>query len=137
MPDSIENLIRLAYKEWKKEGSKKSKTPHPDPELLTSFYEKPLSAKEDQGIKLHLILCDSCSEILAAHLVIEIDFTQEIPPDLIKWAKKLPVCPGNTRVLAKISRLKKKVILKLAAHKFIATLSLLQRQLRLIKFNFR
>ena len=137
MPDAIENLIRLAYTEWKAEESKKSKKPHPDAELLASFSENILPAKEDQGIKLHLILCDSCSEVLVVQLVIEIDTTQEAPPELISWAKRLPVYCSNTRVLARIFQLKKSVLLKLSAQRFIAALLSRQRQLKNLLINYR
>jgi len=36
-----------------------------------SFSEKLLPLKEDAGIKLHLILCENCSELLAAQLVVD------------------------------------------------------------------
>lgn len=136
MPDSMESLIRIVYTEWKAEESKKLKTAHPDPELLAAFLEKPLPAKEDQGIKLHLILCESCSEALAAQMVIEIDITQEAPSDLIKWAKALPVYRSNAFGLAKMLRLKKKFLLRLSAQKLIAALLSRQRQLKL-RFNYR
>lgn len=136
MPEQIENLIRLAYTEWKKGKTKKLKTPHPNPKLLAAFLEKPLSAKEDQGIKLHLILCDSCSESLAAQLVIETDVTQEAPPELIKWAKALPVYRSGARVLIRMLRMKKKILAKLTTHKFISIL-LRRLQLRNLLINFR
>ena len=136
MPDSIENLIRLVYKEWKTEESKKIKKPHPDTELLVAFSEELLPAKEDQGIKLHLIICDNCSEALAAQLVIEIDISWQAPPELIRWAKALPVCRSDSRILTKISHLKNKIFTKLAAQKFIAAL-LRHLQLKNLLINYR
>jgi len=137
MQKALESLIRLVYKEWKAEESKKSKRPHPDAELLASFSESVLPVEEDQGLKLHLIICDNCSEALAAQLVLEIDITQEVTPELIKWAKALPVYQSDTSVLAKISRLKKKILAKLAAQKFIAALLLHHRQLKDLRVNYR
>jgi hypothetical protein len=137
MSDPIENLIRLAYKEWKIEESKKPKAAHPAPGLLAAFLEKPLSAKDDQGIKLHIIICDSCSESLAVQLALEIDPPREIPPALIKWAKQLPVYRSNSFILAEIFRLKKKILSKLSTHKITTAIFLLQQQLKFAKFNFR
>jgi hypothetical protein len=136
MPEPIESLIKLAYTEWKKEESKKLKQPHPAPELLAAVSEKPLPAEEDQGIKLHIILCDNCSEALAAQLVIEIDLTQEAPPELIKWAKELPVYYSDARALARIFRLKKKILTKLATQKFISAL-LRHLPLKNLLINYR
>jgi hypothetical protein len=136
MPDQIENLIKLAYAGWKKDESKKLKTPHPNPKLLAAFLEKPLPAKDDRTIKLHLIMCDNCSEALAAQLVIEIDVTQEVPPELIKWAKGLPVYRHDSRALIRILRLKKKILSKLATQKFISVL-LRHLQLKNLLINYR
>jgi hypothetical protein len=137
MPDSIESLIRLVYTEWKAGETKKSKKPHPDTELLASFSESVLPAEQDAGIKLHLIICDNCSEALAAQLVIEIDLTQEIPSELIKWAKALPVYRSNTLILAKMFRLKKKIFTKLSAQRFIAALLSRHRQLKNLLISYR
>ena len=137
MQKALESLIRLVYTEWKAEESKKLKKPHPDAELLASFSESVLPAEEDQGIKLHLIICDNCSEALAAQLVIEIDLAQEIPSELIKWAKGLPVYRSNTFGLARMFRLKKKIFTKLSAQRFIAVLLLRHRQLKNLLINYR
>jgi len=83
------------------------------------------------------MICDSCSETLAAQLVLEINFTQEVPPELIKWAKKLPLYRDKRFVLAKISRLKNKILSKLSAQKISAALLLRQRQLKDLRINYR
>jgi hypothetical protein len=136
MQKALESLIRLVYTEWKAEESKKLKKPHPDAELLASFSESVLPAEEDQGVKLHLIICDNCSEALAAQLVIEIDISRQAPPELIRWAKALPVCRSDSRILTKISHLKNKIFTKLAAQKFIAAL-LRHLQLKNLLINYR
>ena len=137
MQKALESLIRLVYTEWKAEESKKLKKPHPDAELLVSFSESVLPAEEDQGIKLHLIICDNCSEALAAQLVIEIDISRQAPPELIRWAKALPVCRSDSRILTKVSHLKNKIFTKLAAQKFIAALLLRHRHIRNLLINYR
>lgn len=129
MQKTIEGLIRLAYKEWKAEESKKSKGPHPRPRLLALFSEKPLPVKKSRWLRLHLIICESCSDSLAAQLAIEMDAEEEMPSSLINWAKSLPLYHSNTRTVVKILRLKKKILTKLSSHKLIVTL-LRQVQLR-------
>jgi|GEM_PF-3724329 len=137
MRNKLENVIRLVYKEWKTEESRKSKKPHPDPELLLVFSEKPLPCDKSQDIKLHLILCDSCSEFLAAQLSKEIGLTQEIPGELIKWAKGLALYRNNAADLSWISCLKKKVFPKLIAQKFITLLLWRNRQPKKPVVNYR
>jgi hypothetical protein len=132
----MESLIKLVYNEWKAEESKESKKPHPDTGLLAAFSESVLPAKENRGMKLHLIFCDSCSEALAAQLLIEVDLTQETPLELIKWAKALPVYRSNAFGLARIFRLKNKILPKLSVQRFIATLLLRQRQLKNLLINY-
>ena len=136
MQKTVEDLIRLAYKEWKAEESKKSKKSHPDPEFLACFSEKPLSVKKNRGLRLHLIICENCSDSLAAQLAIEKDAEQEIPSNLRKWAKALPVYHSNTRTVVKILRLKKKIFLKLSSHKLIAAM-LRHLQLRSLLIDYR
>jgi hypothetical protein len=89
MHKQIESLIELAYREWKTEESKKSKKPHLHPELLASLLEKPLPDKEHRNARLHIVICEKCSDSLAAQFNTEIEVTQEIPPDLINWAEDL------------------------------------------------
>jgi hypothetical protein len=122
MHKQIESLIELAYREWKTEESKKSKKPHLHPELLASLLEKPLPDKEHRNARLHIVICEKCSDSLAAQFNTEIEVTQEIPPDLINWAKALPIYRGDIRVLVKVLRLKKKIFMKLASQRIIAAL---------------
>ena len=137
MSSSLESLIKLAYASWRREESPNLKTPHPSPELLVAFLEKPLPAEESKKIKLHIIFCDYCCEILTAQLAIGIKLTPEAPQGLIKWAKELPVHRSNAFRFAKIIQLKTKFFTKLSTQKFIVVLSLLSRHLRAVGLHLR
>lgn len=110
MQNKLEQLIKRVYKVWKAEESK-IQAPHPDEETLACFLEGRLSSKENEDIKMHLIKCDSCAEVLITQVKLEKIEEKLVPKELLERAKNL-VKPQEDRfsILEIMLKFKEKAI---------------------------
>ena len=110
MQDSLEHLIKLAYKKWKEESSRPQEA-HPDEEALACFLQGKLSAGEKEELKSHLLSCASCSEALAMQARLqEAGEEREVPEQLLEQAKGLISVQEKESILEILLRFKEKTI---------------------------
>ena len=108
MPKGLEELIELVYKRWK-ELHLNTDEVHPDEEAVVSFLECKLPLEEAEKLKAHLVHCKDCAEAVGLSLTSLEAIDNEIPAELINFAKeKLGV--AATPVLEIILKFKEKVL---------------------------
>ncbi|MFA5275625.1 MAG: hypothetical protein WC417_01870 [Candidatus Omnitrophota bacterium] len=81
MPENIENLIRIIYKNWKVKPGAASGA-HPDEEVLAAFLEGKLPEEEGESLKAHLLSCNLCIESLIISLT-EAQDRGAVPQELL------------------------------------------------------
>ena len=110
MRDRLERMIGAIYKIWKADEPK-TQEPHPDEETFTCFLEGRLSAKVNEGIKAHLIKCNSCAETFTMQAKLKAIEEKQVPEELLKRIKNL-VKPEEDKssVLEVLLRFKEKAI---------------------------
>lgn len=109
MPDKLERLIRMVYKQWKK-GLPKVEEPHPDEETVVCFLEGRLSSQEETRIKEHLISCDKCTEVLAIQAKLKPGDAEKVPAQLLEGVKNLVKQEDKSLALEIILRVKEKAL---------------------------
>lgn len=109
MQDKLERLIKMVYKQWKKEMPR-VEGPHPDEETFVCFLEGRLSRQEEARIKAHLVSCDNCVEILAIQAKLKVSEIEQVPKGLIEGVKNLVKQEDKSLVLEIILRVKEKVL---------------------------
>jgi len=109
MPDRLEKLIGVVYKKWKADKPL-SPEPHPDEETIACFLENKLSAQDSERIKMHLISCDSCAEVVSVQLKLKTIETKEIPEDLLMRVKDLVSSADRLSILEIFLKLKEKAL---------------------------
>lgn len=109
MPDKLEKLIKLVYKNWKMQQPK-IEEPHPDEEALVCFFEGKLSSGENEQIKAHLIKCNNCAERFILQANLKISENKPVPEELLERIKNLLVKQGETPVLEIFLKLKEKAL---------------------------
>lgn len=87
MENRVERLIGFVFKKWKAE-SLSADDKHPDEEAMVCFLENTLSEPEAESVKLHVLNCDRCAQILEIQAKLEIEDTPA-PLNLIEKAKGL------------------------------------------------
>ncbi|MBI3990533.1 MAG: zf-HC2 domain-containing protein [Candidatus Omnitrophica bacterium] len=88
MYDKLEELIKAAYKKWKRDYCPTWQF-HPDEEALACFLEGVLPKEENERIKEHLIGCEACAEAFAIQLKLKPLSKERVPEELIERAKNL------------------------------------------------
>lgn len=109
MEERLEKLIRAIYKRWKA-GQPRIQEAHPDEESLACFLESRLSSEESEGIKEHLIACDSCAELIAIQLRLKTVESQKAPEELLNRVKGLVKAEDRISLLEIFLRLKEKTL---------------------------
>lgn len=109
MQDKLERLIKMAYKNWKKDQAKADDM-HPDEEALACFLEGRLSKKEAEQIKLHLLSCDTCTEALAVNLKTELVLAKDVPEELLGRVKGMLAGGDKPSILEIVLRCKEKLL---------------------------
>src|SRR3989338_2361153 len=94
---NIEKLIKLVYRQWK-EDSPPIEARHPDEEVLACFLENRLSPEENEEIKTHLIICDTCSQGVSAQLALKPIEEKELPLELIERLLEILSTTGDVLV---------------------------------------
>jgi hypothetical protein len=82
MPEKLERLIKLAYRQWKSSGQAKLDL-HPDEEVLACFLEGRLSDEEKEKLQGHLLKCDACIEKVVLAISTEGLEAVEVPQELL------------------------------------------------------
>ena len=91
MPDErLEQVVNVAYKNWKRKFSKEKSTACPDLEALACFKEGLLPKREEEGVRQHLLFCDKCSENVLLDAKIQA-LDKDVPLEFVQAAKDL--CP--------------------------------------------
>src|SRR3989338_5802574 len=106
---NIEKLIKLVYRQWK-EDSPPIEARHPDEEVLACFLENRLSPEENEEIKTHLIICDTCSQGVSAQLALKPIEEKELPLELIERLKELVPTQEEGHILEIFLRLKERLL---------------------------
>lgn len=109
MQSKIEKFIRLAYRRWRYDNCRMHDS-HPGEESLACFLEGRLSRQESEGVKLHLLTCDSCSEILAIQAKAGGAEETPVPAELMQRAKDLAGSDVKSVILEIFLRLKKEAM---------------------------
>lgn len=109
MPEKIEQFIKSIYKKWKAQQPQ-TQGPHPDEEDIACFLENKLSKQECEVIKLHLINCDRCAEIVATQLELRPSHIGEISDQLLARVKGLAKPEEEILVLEICLRMKEKIL---------------------------
>lgn len=78
----------MVYKQWKSEQPKDNRL-HPDEEALSCFLEEKLSPQESEQIKMHLLGCDLCAQILAMQVRLGEVQELDVPEELLHQVKNL------------------------------------------------
>ena len=87
MPKDLEGLIRLVYRRWKYRHLKREET-HPDGEALVSFLDGKLPLEEAEALKVHLIHCEDCAEIVGLNLASSDAPDNELSIGLVNLARE-------------------------------------------------
>jgi hypothetical protein len=109
MPDRLERLIKLVYKQWRA-GYRKTQDSHPDEEDIACFLEGRLTKEENDKIKEHLIICDRCAEAVSIQLRLKTAETKELPAELMARVKNLVIPEDKTSVLEILLRIKERML---------------------------
>ncbi len=88
MREKGEEIIAMAYKNWKKNIAKIQKTACPDEETLSAFKDGLLKGKGKDKILWHLLQCESCAENVVLDAAIQ-QTEKEVPAHLVQAAKDL------------------------------------------------
>lgn len=83
MEDKYIRLIRVAFREWKK-NQRQSQGPHPDEEELCCFIEGRLGDADTQRVRAHVLDCNICQEAVAFVLRQPVIDSEEVPAQLIE-----------------------------------------------------
>jgi len=105
----LEKLIGVVYKKWKADQSP-SQESHPDEEEIACFLENKLSAQDSKHIKMHLISCARCAEVVSVQLKLKTIETKEIPEDLLMRVKDLVSSADMPSILEIFLKLKEKAL---------------------------
>jgi len=105
MSDNFEKIISYVYKNWKKGFSKKLEAVCPNEEMLTCFKEGILSKTEAERIRLHLLICDKCSENVILDASVQAQ-DKEVPQEFVGIAEDLVNQNKDADVLEVILALK-------------------------------
>lgn len=109
MEERVDKLIRAIYKRWKA-GQPGIQEAHPDEETLACFLDNRLSREESEGIKAHLIACDSCAELIAIQLRLKTVEPKKVPEELLNRVKGLVKAEDKISLLEIFLRLKEKTL---------------------------
>lgn len=101
MPDKLERLIKLVYKDWKKDKQRLRTEGHPNEEDMICFLENKLSQQDCESIKRHLINCERCSEVLAIQIRLRPAEIKNVPQELLERVKGL-VAPEDKALALEI-----------------------------------
>lgn len=107
--NKLQQLIKIIYQKWRAENVQVSSV-HPNEEDMACFLEGKLSVQETEQIKLHLLSCERCSEMLGIQLKLKEVQIKEIPGELIKRAKGLVVPGEKTHFLEILLRVKENIL---------------------------
>ena len=108
MQDKLEKLIKLVYRKSKAAQAKIDEV-HPDEETLVCFLESRLSEKENESIREHLLICDSCAEAFALSLKDGLE-EKEVPADMLTRVKNLIIAEEKSSILEIVLRFKEKLL---------------------------
>lgn len=111
MQARLERLIEIAYRGWKSDQPRPDGA-HPDEEVLACFIEGRLTQEENEGVKSHLLSCDSCARAFAiqARLSFMPQEEKEVPPELIERVRNLLNQEESAPLLGIFLRFKEKAI---------------------------
>jgi len=109
MENKLEDLIKLAYRKWKKD-SPRAQENHPDEETLACFVENKLSEEENESVCAHLIACYSCLEAIVAQAGLKASEIEELPEGLIERVKGLEGSIDKSFILEIILKAKEKLL---------------------------
>lgn len=109
MGQGIEKIIKLVYRNWKKEQPA-TESAHPDEEMLVCFAEGRLSKEEWELVKGHLLTCDACSQALAFNLELKGTEVMDVPEEMVDRLKNLVSQVNKASCLEIILKLKEKAL---------------------------
>lgn len=109
MSERLQKLIKLVYKKWKADQAPAG-GPHPDEETMVGFLEHRLPKEDSERLKLHLVTCDSCAEIIVSQMRLGPDKALEVPRELLARVKGLVGQEEKISVLEICLMLKEKVL---------------------------
>jgi hypothetical protein len=111
MQEKMEKLIRVVYRKWKT-GQPVALREHPDEESLVCLAEGKLSAREAEGVKSHLVICDSCSRNFSTYAKLRFlpEGQLEVPAELTERLKDLLSQSLGNPVLEIFLRFKEKIL---------------------------
>ncbi|MBP7217288.1 MAG: hypothetical protein KBA46_08420 [Candidatus Omnitrophica bacterium] len=89
IPKNIERLIALVFAKWSSARETPAQQGHPDEETLACFIEQRLPAQETDAIKLHIAMCERCSESVAVALEAPGVSIKHVPEGALAAAKGL------------------------------------------------
>jgi hypothetical protein len=112
MPDNPEELIKVAFRGWKKDAAKLTEA-HPDEEALACFLDGRLDNAEAGALQEHLLCCRQCMDAFAIAMG-EAGAAEGVPEELILKAKAL-VPVGMAQAVLDICVLLKEKALELLA----------------------
>jgi hypothetical protein len=108
MQDKLERLIKEVYKKWRL-TQPIPKDEHPDEETLACFLENRLSGKDSERIKVHIVACDVCSEIISACLSLKETQARDVPEEVLERVKDL-IKEDKSLILEIFLKLKEKAL---------------------------
>lgn len=88
MLNSLEKLIRLVYAGWKKEQPSSAEK-HPDEETLACFLEGRLPVDQEDGVRAHILRCDSCLDAVVSNLNAQSAKIIDLPEGLLERSIEL------------------------------------------------
>ncbi|MBI5145180.1 MAG: hypothetical protein HZA27_03230 [Candidatus Omnitrophica bacterium] len=109
MQNKLEKLIKLVYRKHKADAVQLD-LPHPSEEDFACFLEGKLSPPEQKQMKLHLLRCGRCMDILATITQLEPAEEKPVPQELIAQAKGLLGQEGKISLLEILLRLKENIL---------------------------
>jgi hypothetical protein len=107
MSSQLEKLIKVAYKKWKADHLKELSI-HPDEEAWAGFLEGRVSQKENEQIKEHLLICDSCAEAFTIQVKLKPASLKKVPQDLLERMRNLVMAQDKLSILEILLVLKEK-----------------------------
>lgn len=88
MSDKLEGFIKGVYKKWKA-GQEHLAKSHPEEEEFVCFLKGQLTAKENERIKAHVVICERCSEVLAMQLRLKDIKEEDVSEDVLGRARRI------------------------------------------------
>lgn len=114
MPDKLEKLIKLVYKEWKLTEPQIDDA-HVEEEELVCFLESRISEAEANEVKAHLLHCNRCMENFALSIKLADVQLKELPQDWLLRIKSLNLEEGKPAFFEITLQLKDKLLELLSA----------------------